>query len=137
MTNNQINYQKNILTEMQINESIRHNKASEAIGWGNLSELHRHSVVSEGISQGNLDELFRHNQKAEYYQILGINENIRHNKENERISWGNLNELTHHNTVYDEETIRYNKNRNATDYINAISSLFGNVGKFVGSFTSK
>lgn len=85
MTSNQINYAKlaedrrhNRVTEGQtdtsIRESVRHNKESERLGWGNI-----------GLGYSNLGELMTHNRAIENIQQAGVEEDIRHNKETEGI----------------------------------------------------
>lgn len=55
----------NQLKHAEIQETIRHNIATEGISKGSLTESIRHNKRSEGISQGVLDESRRHNLVAE------------------------------------------------------------------------
>lgn len=65
----------NQLTLGKLREDIRHNKASESLGFATLGEQKRHNVQSEQIGFGNiglgysqLGESQRHNIAAESYQ---------------------------------------------------------------------
>lgn len=65
----------NQLTLGRLREDIRHNKASESLGFANLGETKRHNVQSEQIGFGNiglgysqLGETKRHNIATEAYQ---------------------------------------------------------------------
>lgn len=65
----------NQLTLGRLREDIRHNKASETLGYATLGETKRHNVQSEQIGFGNiglgysqLGEAKRHNIAAEDYQ---------------------------------------------------------------------
>lgn len=65
----------NQLTLGKLREDIRHNRATEGIGYGTLGETKRHNVQSERIGFGNiglgysqLGEAKRHNIATETYQ---------------------------------------------------------------------
>lgn len=65
----------NQLTLGKLREDIRHNKATESLGFANLGETRRHNVQSEQIGFGNiglgysqLGESKRHNIATEAYQ---------------------------------------------------------------------
>lgn len=65
----------NQLTLGRLREDIRHNKATESIGYATLGETKRHNQQSESIGFGNiglgysqLGETQRHNIAAESYQ---------------------------------------------------------------------
>lgn len=65
----------NQLTLGKLREDIRHNKASETLGYATLGETKRHNVQSESIGFGNIglgyaqvEESKRHNIASEAYQ---------------------------------------------------------------------
>lgn len=65
----------NQLTLGRLREEIRHNKATEGIGYATLGETKRHNVQSEqigfgniGLGYGQLAETERHNIATEGYQ---------------------------------------------------------------------
>lgn len=65
----------NQLKHAEIQEAIRHNKATEGLSKGSLDESVRHNKRSEGISQGVLDESRRHNLMAESMSMDQIMKN--------------------------------------------------------------
>lgn len=76
----------NQLTLGRLREDIRHNKATEGIGYATLGETKRHNVQSEAIGFGNiglgysqLGEAKRHNIANESYQYGQLHESNRHN----------------------------------------------------------
>lgn len=46
-------------------ESVRHNKASEGLGYSQLAEARRHNVASEGLQAQYQGEMMRHNRASE------------------------------------------------------------------------
>lgn len=46
-------------------ESVRHNKASESLGYGQLAESRRHNMASEGLQSQYQNEMIRHNRASE------------------------------------------------------------------------
>lgn len=76
----------NQLTLGRLREDIRHNRATENIGYATLGETKRHNVQSESIGFGNiglgysqLGEAKRHNIAAESYNYGQLHEANRHN----------------------------------------------------------
>lgn len=117
MTTNQLQYwaqqeqkRHNMRTE---DETNRTNVANEAIKRGTLDETRRSNVVNEGIKRDTLSETRRSNQTNELIKQFAntlesrkISENIRHNMATEQQAQNELSEQT-----------RYNKNKNASDYM--------------------
>lgn len=81
-------------------ETIRHNKQSEAIAWGNLSELTRHNKATES-------ETVRHNMMGELVAIGTLKENIRNNKYQNALGYVNARENQRHNIQ--QEVFNYDK----------------------------
>lgn len=109
MTHNQIEYWKyregnrhNIVTE---NETRRHNVVGENIDLGKLNESIRHNKATESIGwdqnaieRGKLSETQRHNQATEYQGLRDLDiksasqaEQVRHNQASERLTGTDLN----------------------------------------------
>lgn len=113
MTNNQINYQRNL-------ETARHNLVAESQGWAQIQEVNRHNLVAEAQGWSSITETARHNRESE---ALGwgnlrlgynqLNEQIRHNKAGEALGWANYGESVRHNKAtesinwYNAKTSRY------------------------------
>lgn len=68
MTVNEYNYAQLSQTAKALAETVRHNKASEAVEQGKLAETQRHQMASESISRGQLDESVRHDSAMESIQ---------------------------------------------------------------------
>lgn len=97
MTHNQINYwnlqetkRHNLVGEQ---ETSRHNRATESVDLGKLSESNRHNLATESKDLGNLKESIRHNVATENLTSRDLNiaagtlaENRRHNISSESIS---------------------------------------------------
>lgn len=102
------NFRHNLATETEThrsnvvheNELIRHNKQTEAIAWGNLSELSRHNKATES-------ETVRHNMVGELVDIGRLKENIRHNKFQDTLGYVNARETQRHNRQ--QEVFNYDK----------------------------
>lgn len=102
MTRNQIDFwnmkeagRHNKSTETEV---ARHNKVSEAVDIGDLSERTRHNKMSEAVDVGNLRELSRHNLATErvadrntIISKFNAAENARHNKASEALTGTDLN----------------------------------------------
>lgn len=63
-----------------LQESIRHNKATEQQAKNELAETNRHNVFNENETQ-------RHNLMSETIEQFKAQETVRHNVETEHISW--------------------------------------------------
>lgn len=73
----------------QLNETSRHNVASEQLSWANLNESKRHNVATETLTANNLQEAKRHNLVAEQQNAAAIAETGAHNRVSEAIAIGN------------------------------------------------
>lgn len=112
MTANQINYWRfnedrrhNEVTEV---ETARHNRATESIGYGQISlgyaqlaETTRTNKARELLNSRSLGETVRHNMYAESLQSRQISLNYQMEKDK-------LAETSRHNTVVELETQRHN-----------------------------
>jgi hypothetical protein len=122
----------NLMTESQnsiqlgiqqgtLDESVRHNKVNEEVGWFNAQETKRHNQVGENISYFNAMENARHNLVTEDQGQQVINETVRHNK-----VWEN--ETHRHNVVFENETHRHNVQQENIGFAN-ISLGYANLAE--------
>lgn len=95
MTNNQIQYQRNLETE-------RTNRANESLRRRELSEANRHNYQTEGLGRSQLAETIRNNTNMANIGWYNAAENARSNKAREL-------EMTRHNTATENITSYYNK----------------------------
>lgn len=95
MTNNQIQYQRNLETE-------RANRAMEGLRRRELSETNRHNFQTESLGRSQLAETIRNNTNMANISWYNAAENARSNKAREQ-------EMTRHNTATENITSYYNK----------------------------
>nr|AVD54045.1 ORF1 [Macaque picobirnavirus 12] len=95
MTNNQIQYQRNLETE-------RTNRANELLRRRELSENARHNYQTEGLGRSQLAETIRNNTNMANISWYNAAENARSNKAREQ-------EMARHNTATENITSYYNK----------------------------
>lgn len=67
------------------------------VSYWNLQETKRHNIATEAQAKGELAEAQRHNRRAEELQGWSIGETSRHNQAMEQQAWANLSELQRHN----------------------------------------
>lgn len=67
------------------------------VSYWNLQETKRHNIATETQAKGELAETQRHNRRAEELQGWSIGETSRHNQVMESQAWANLSELQRHN----------------------------------------
>lgn len=95
MTNNQIQYQRNLETE-------RTNRANEVLRRRELSETNRHNFQTEGLGRSQLAETIRNNTNMARIGWYNAAENARSNKAREQ-------ELSRHNMATENITSYFNK----------------------------
>lgn len=111
----------NLMTESQnavqlgiqqgtLEESVRHNKVNEEVGWFNAQETKRHNIVGENINYFNAMENARHNLVTEDQSQQVINETVRHNR------------------VWENETHRHNVQQENIGYAN-VSLGYANLAE--------
>lgn len=69
-----------------VEESKRHNSATEAQARNELAETGRHNLVAEAQNKRNIDENVRHNKKTEQLSSKQLRETKRHNIVSENVS---------------------------------------------------
>lgn len=95
MTNNQIQYQRNLETE-------RTNRANEILRWREASETSRHNFQTESLGRSQLAETIRNNTNMANIGWYNAAENARSNKAREQ-------EMSRHNMATENITSYYNK----------------------------
>lgn len=72
--------------QQELSEQRRHSREQESIGWYSAQETYRHNAEGERLGWANLTESQRHNMSTEGIQSAQLEENRRHNRESENIS---------------------------------------------------
>lgn len=119
LTKNQIEYQKLVETKRanQVNEAQTRwrDYHTNAVAVGGLNETIRHNYATEGLDRSKAVEAARHNAATEEIQLFVAQEGKRHNLEGERLQgeqitlgYSQLQESQRHNTAVESETYRHN-----------------------------
>lgn len=83
MTNNQIQYQKNMIQRAANEELARHNVENEKFNWSSLGETQRANRARENIDLSKLAETERSNRANEGIALSNLAETTRSNKARE------------------------------------------------------
>lgn len=100
-------------------EAERSNRAEESIKRRQLEESTRHNIATESVDSGKLAEQIRTNQANEGIKLSQLTESARHNKETESQATKELKERRRSNKVNEAETERSHRTSEAIDLISA------------------
>lgn len=124
------------LTSAQLQETIRHNKQGEAYNVSNLQELARHNIANENAQMRSVLESIRHNMAAEGIDYGNLAALISHNKAMENLQSLNYEELNRHNLSSEYEIWRHNEASEDIQQVQATGSLVRGLGSWVSPILS-